>query len=328
MAPGDWRPGTDLETLRLRARLLADIRAFFTERGVLEVETPVIGRSAATDPHLQSLCLAGHGPDDGGYLQTSPEFFMKRLLAAGSGPIYQIARAFRAGESGALHNPEFTMLEWYRPGMGYRELMDEVATLVAGCLECDAPFPEVRYREVFRAETGLDPVAAPLSRLTDELARHGLDGVIDLTGLPEDDARPLVLDLFFSHRIQPRLGSDAPLFVHDFPACQAALARVRSDDDGRPVAERFELFHHGIELANGYQELTDAREQRRRFAADLETRRRLGLPAVAWDERLCAALESGMPEGSGVAVGFDRLLLCRLDANELDEVIPFASARL
>ncbi len=325
----DWRPGTDLETLRLRARLLAEIRAFFAERGVLEVETPMIGRATATDPHLQSLRIADPGIDGPVYyLQTSPEFFMKRLLAAGSGPIYQIAKAFRAGESGALHNPEFTMLEWYRPGMGYRELMDEVAALVAVCLELDGPFPEARYRELFRAETGLDPVADPLSRLTAELARHGLDGVVDLSGLPEGDARNLVLDLLFSHCVQPRLGTTEPLFVYDFPACQAALARLRPGDDGRPVAERFELFHRGIELANGYQELTDAREQRRRFAADLATRRRLGLPTVARDERLCAAIEAGLPECSGVAVGVDRLLLCRLEARGLDAVIAFVHDRL
>ncbi len=328
MSPGDWRPGADLETLRLRARLLATIRAFFAERGVLEVETPVIGRATATDPHLQSLRVTGPGIDGAAYLQTSPEFFMKRLLAAGSGPIYQIARAFRGGESGVLHNPEFTMLEWYRPDLGYRGLMSEVAGLVAACLGLDAPFPAMSYRDLFIAELGLDPVAAPLARLETELVRHDLAGVLDLSGLPEDAVRNLVLDLLFSHAVQPGLGADTPVFVHDFPACQAALARLRRDADGRPVAERFELFYRGIELANGYQELTDAREQRRRFAADLETRRRLGLPTVAWDQRLCEALDSGLPECSGVAVGVDRLLLCRLGARGLDRVMAFVDARL
>ncbi len=302
------------------------IRAFFAERGVLEVETPALGRATATDPHLQSLRVPTPGGDR--YLQTSPEFFMKRLLAAGSGPIYQIGKAFRAGESGALHNPEFTMLEWYRPGMGLSALMAEVASLVGQALDVGSDFPRRSYRDCFDEVVGLDPLVATRRELTAALAERGLDAVASLPDLSDADARDLALDLLFSHAVQPRLGRDGPVFVHAFPASQAALARVRPDADGRPVAERFELYHRGIELANGYRELTDADEQRRRFAADAATRGRLGLPVVPADERLCAALDAGLPECAGVALGIDRLLLCQTGARRLDEVVAFTDERL
>lgn len=323
-----WRPGASLEKLRARAGLLAAIRGFFAARGVLEIETPVLGRATATAPQLQSLCVVS--PDGGhvGYLQTSPEGFMKRLLAAGSGPIYQITRAFRAGEQGRLHNPEFTMLEWYRPGFGYHGLMTEVAELVGPLLGCPGPFPILTYRDLFLDRLGIDPFTARRNELERAIAATDLATGIDLGAMTETDACDLALDLLFSHAIQPRLGEQGPVFVCDFPARQAALSRLRQEHDGVLVAERFELFFNGIELANGYQELTDANEQRQRFAADLECRERLGLPRVAADERLCAALGAGLPECAGVALGLDRLLLCMSGSGTIDEVLAFSRTRL
>lgn len=341
MTEKDWRPTATLETLRLRARLLAAVRAFFAARGVLEVETPCLGGAAVTDPHLHSLTTAlggGGGLERTLYLQTSPEYAMKRLLAAGSGPIYQLARAFRDGEAGRRHNPEFTLLEWYRPGFDHHRLMDEVEELLAATLEERAaaepggpelaepirPAERLTYAEAFRRHAGVDPFADPVARLA-EAAREAAGGAVPELG----DDRDAWLDLLMATTVERRLGWDGgrahPTFVHDFPASQAALARVREPlpEGGPAVAERFELFVAGLELANGFHELADPAEQRRRFERDLARRRAAGLPEPPIDERLLAALEAGLPDCAGVALGFDRLVMLAAGARSIEEVLAF-----
>jgi len=314
----DWRPGASLEALRARAALLARVRAFFAARGVLEVDTPVLGRCTVTDPEIDSIGA------DGGWLQTSPEYFMKRLLAAGSGPIYQFARAFRAGESGRRHNPEFLLLEWYRPGFDDAGLMDEIEALLALVLPGPAP-RRLPFAALLQDAFGIDPLTADADGLAAALAadwaRIGREGdPLQLT----DGRRTGLLDLLYaeaSERIEDRA------FVTDFPPEMSALARLRADAQGRPVAARFELVIEGVELANGFHELVDADEQRTRFETDLADRaaRDRALPDV--DERFLAALEAGLPDCAGVALGLDRLLMLALGADALDAVQAFSFAR-
>lgn len=308
----DWRPAASLEHLRLRARLLVQVREFFASRGVLEVETPLLAGAAATDPHLHSF----HTSRDGevlGWLQTSPEHAMKRLLAAGSGSIYQLCRVFRDGERGRLHLPEFTMLEWYRVGFDHHRLMDEVEALLTATLGTSGA-TRATYRALFLRELGVDPLVcddADLRRLAADLhppARLDRDGL---------------LALLLTHRIEPTFEPGRAVFVHDFPATQAALARLRTDTDGTPVAERFELYVGPIELANGFHELCDPVEQRRRFEHDLGVRRAIGLAAPPIDERLLAALAHGLPACAGVALGFDRLVMLAAGAGSVAEVATF-----
>lgn len=307
-ACGDWQPRAGLDVIRLRATLLARIRAFFSERGVLEVDTPVLSRFAATDPALDSFVTAYLGPGAAQglplYLQTSPEFFMKRLLAAGSGPVYQLARVFRNAECGRMHNPEFVMLEWYRPGLDPQALMDEIDALLAFTLQGLFDYRCARrigYRQLFRDHTGLDPWSDDVPKLR-EFIQSNIGPVPH--GMDETRLTPW-LDLILTHWIEPRIGDQA-LFVYDFPVAQAALARLRQEPV--PVAERFELYLKGVELANGFHELGDAAEQGQRFAADNSLRVRSGVAAMPVDEHLLAALEAGLPDSSGVALGFDRLL--------------------
>ena len=262
------------------------------------------------------------------YLQTSPEYAMKRLLAAGSGPIYQLARAFRDGEAGRRHNPEFTLLEWYRPGFDQHRLMDEVAELLAEVAGVAGPAERLTYAEAFRAHAGVDPFADPPERLA-EAARGATDGAVPDLG----DDRDAWLDLLMGTVVEQRLGWSGdrrrPTFVHDFPASQAALARVRTPVPGAgpAVAERFELFVGGVELANGFHELADAAEQRRRFEADLARRRALDLPEPPVDERFLAALAAGLPDCAGVALGFDRLVMLAAGAGSIAEVLAFPAGR-
>lgn len=315
-----WQPDAALATLRLRAQLLARVRGFFAGRGVLEVETPLMCQATGTDPHLDALALE-LAPADWRYLQTSPEFAMKRLLAAGSGPIYQLCKAFRRDESGQRHNPEFTMLEWYRPGFDDRQLMDEVAALLAECLPDASPMPDpgiarISYRDLFLQWLALDPFAASDDELLICARRH-----TDVAGMTM--SRDDTLNLLMALVIEPQL--QAPLFVVDFPASQAALAQLARDSHGNLVARRFELFVAGMELANGYLELTDSAEQARRFAADNQQRQAAGLPVCAVDARLLAALEQGLPACAGVALGFDRLVMLAADAGHIREVLSFVA---
>ncbi|MDR0781656.1 MAG: EF-P lysine aminoacylase GenX [Pseudomonadales bacterium] len=323
MLAHDWRPTASLAALAARDDLNRLIRNFFQRRAVLEVETPLMSRGSGTDPQLAPIVARyGVGPGSVGeprYLQTSPEFAMKRLLAAGSGPIYQLGKAFRDGESGPRHNPEFTLLEWYRPGFTLEQLMEEVAALVREALALAAdPIARVSYAALFQREFGLDPHSAPLVHLQ-ALVHARVDRQLDL------GERDACLDVLYSALIEPTLLE--PVFIYDYPATQAALAKTAPDAQGRLVARRFELVMGGLELANGYDELSDAAEQARRFEQDALTRARLGLPPLAADTRLVAALTQGLPACAGVALGVDRLLMLKLGTRHIDAVLAFPHAR-
>jgi lysyl-tRNA synthetase class 2 len=321
---GAWHPGADIAALRARAAVLAAVRAHFAAAGVLEVETPLLGRAAGTDPGIAPMRTRYTGPGHAGglnlYLQTSPEFAMKRLLAAGSGPIFQVCKAFRDGEAGRWHNPEFTILEWYRPGWETAALMDEVAAIARLALaQPGLPVEHHRYGDLFARQLGIDVFAVATDRLRDELQRRGL-----FDGDRSDLDRDACLDLLMGAAVQPQLGRDALCFVTDYPASQAALAR--RNPDGRTAA-RFELFFRGVELANGFDELVDADEQAARFGADNHARQRRGLPVVPVDDALLDAMRSGLPDCAGVAMGLDRLLMLRLGVDDIDAVTSFALHR-
>jgi lysyl-tRNA synthetase class 2 len=311
--------------LMRRGAILATIRRFFAERGVLEVETPVLGHHGVTDRHLASLstCLQGGGAVTTQlFLQTSPEFAMKRLLATGSGPIYQIGKAFRDEERGRHHNPEFTMLEWYRPGFDHHALMDEVDALLSATLD-SRPGDRGTYGALFQQHFGLDPHTAGRQRLMATARRAGIDLREDLAAtLGRDDW----LNLLMTHVVEPSMPRDRPTFVYDYPASQAALARLRTEGAVR-VAERFEVYASGVELANGFHELADAAEQRERFEIDRAARAAAGLPTPAIDQRLLAALEHGLGDCAGVALGIDRLLMVQTGAEHIDQVLSFPIER-
>ncbi|MCE5232983.1 MAG: EF-P lysine aminoacylase EpmA [Mizugakiibacter sp.] len=313
-----------LGALRLRARLYARIRAFFAERGMLEVETPMLSAAGNTEPNIESFSTSFDGHVDGGarerWLRTSPEYPLKRLLALGVGDCYELGRVFRNGEAGRSHNPEFAMLEWYRVGWDHRRLAEETVALVQAALALagrDARVETLSYRALFKRELGIDPHRAPLEALRAPLA----DFAIDPHGLGRDDW----LDLLITHRLQPAFPPGRITVVHDYPATQCALAKVRRDDP--PVAERFELYLGRHELANGYHELNDAAEQRARFERDLATRRARGRREPPIDERLLAALD-GMPACAGVALGIERLLMGMAGTDAIADVLafPFAEA--
>jgi lysyl-tRNA synthetase class 2 len=314
---------TGIDSLRLRAQVLAQVRDYFSQAGVLEVDTPVLSPAGATDPALQSFQTRYHGPgpacDSTLYLHTSPEFPMKRLLAAGSGSIYQICKVFRDGESGRRHNPEFTLLEWYRVGFDHFGLMDDVESLLRTILKGLVPLESVghwTYQDLFRESTGVDPFTASVDELRGCLQSHAIARPVGLS----DDDRDGWLDLLMTHIIEPRLGPGL-VFIRDYPASQAALARLRPG--AQKVAERFEVYLNGVELANGYHELTDAAEQRRRFKQDNVRRVAQGLEPVVIDENLLAALAPGFPDCAGVALGIDRLLMVAAGADSLDAIVAF-----
>jgi lysyl-tRNA synthetase class 2 len=311
----DWRPAASLENLKLRAELLRRLRAFFDARGLLEVETPVLSRAGSTDRHLGSFRI--DDAQGSRYLHTSPEFPMKRLLAAGSGDIWQVCKVFRADEVGRFHNPEFTLIEWYRLGFDQHRLMREVAELVATLVPSVAGEPEyLTYREAFQRHAGIDPFQMDAQLCRSALQNAGREPPA-VTELDDDDW----LDLVAGELVYPALGQHGIAFVYDYPANQAALARIRPDEP--PVAERFEAFVRGVELANGFHELADPDEQRRRFEGDLERRRDDGLPMVPMDEHLLQALGQGFPDCAGVALGFDRLAMLATDAVSVENVIAF-----
>lgn len=303
----------------------ARIREFFAARGVLEVETPALSGTATTDPNLHSLECQYHGPGPRTlYLHTSPEFAMKRLLASGSGSIYQLGEVFRDCEAGRLHNPEFTLLEWYRVGVDHHALMDDVAALVRHALEDRAPsgpIQKLSYREAFERSLGVDPHSAPVAALATR-ARELELSIPD--SMPDDDPDAW-RDLLLTHAVEPTLGRGQLTFIYDYPASQAALARIRPGNP--PVAERFELYMEGVEIANGFHELADADEQRTRFERDNAKRRERGKAALPLDERLLAALAHGLPDCSGVALGFDRLVMCAAGVRLIGEVLAFPIER-
>lgn len=324
----NWQPTATPGVLKLRAQMLARVRAFFAARDVLEVETPILSSAATTDPHLASFTTRYTGPGfahgQALYLHTSPEFPMKRLLAAGSGSIYQLCKVFRDGEAGRLHNPEFTMLEWYRVDFDHHQLMDEVASLVSHVLERPLAVGNVEkltYRDTFLRYVGIDPHTATIDAFAAAAREHGIGAPADM---PDDDPDPW-RDLLLTHVIEPQLGRGRMTFLHDYPASQAALARVRPGSP--PVAERFELYMQGVEIANGFHELGDTAEQKRRFAHDNERRRERGLPPMPADGQLLAALDHGLPSCAGVALGFDRLVMLAVGAKSIDDAMAFPLAR-
>lgn len=324
---GVWQPVADLQRLRQRAQLLADIRRFFAERSVMEVETPLLCRATGTDPNLDFFSSQFHSPPHHKtlFLQTSPEFAMKRLLAAGSGSIYQICKAFRNGEAGRFHNPEFTLLEWYRVGFDLQQLMDEVADLLLTLLAAVLPqitVMRVSYQQLFLEVTGLDPLTFDRERYRRFALAHGYPEADGLCG----DEHALWLDLLFSHCVQNNMPMDSICLVHGYPAIQSSLARIHPDD-GR-VAERFEVFINGMELGNGFFELCDAVEQESRFDREIAYRLNHGLVAVEKDCLLLDALHAGLPDCSGVAIGLDRLLMIASGCESIEQVLafPFANA--
>jgi len=309
-----WQSDASLEVLRHRAALYADIRRFFATRGVLEVETPILGSCCAPEMGINPFVTHYHGTDSRPlYLQSSPELAMKRLLAAGSGAIFQLTRAFRDGEAGRLHNPEFSILEWYRPDFNQHLLMNEVETFF-----CDvAHFPAATrcsYRTLFQQTLQIDPLDISLAKLRalvyQKTAYHA-----------EQTDRDTCLQLLLSHVIEPMIGIDAPIMVYDFPSTQAALARLNPDDP--QVACRFEVYFRGVELANGFHELTDPVEQRRRFEIEMTHKTQQNLPVSPIDERFLAALNNGLPDCAGVAIGIDRVLMLMTNARSLNNVIAF-----
>ncbi len=318
-----WRPSAGLESLQHRAQLIQTIRQFFSERQVLEVETPVMSQATVTDIHLQTFKShfvgPGHASGQDVYLMTSPEFHMKRLLAAGSGSIYQITKSFRNEESGRHHNPEFTMLEWYRTGFDHHDLMDEMDQLLQLIL-LTGPARKMTYQQAFQTVLGFCPLEASLDELREYAAKHGFADIAQ-----DETNRDTLLQLLFSMLIEPEIGQDVPAFVYHFPASQAALAKI-SLDDAR-VADRFEVYFKGIELANGFHELDDAQEQHRRFDADNRMRSEMGLAVQPIDELLLAALESGLPACAGVALGIDRLIMLALGLESIEQVIAFPFSR-
>jgi lysyl-tRNA synthetase class 2 len=316
-------PSRHPDALRMRARLNALVRTFFAERNVLEVETPVLSRAGNTDPNIASFSLEFSGRTDGAprtrWLRTSPEYPLKRLLAEGIGDCYELGRVFRDGEAGGRHNPEFTMLEWYRTGRDHRWLARETAALVQAALALvarEARVVETSYRDLYDTQLGIDPFTADEATLRAALG----DVAIDPAGLTRDDW----LDLLATHRLQPAFPADQLLIVHDNPASQCALARIRVGDP--PVAERFEVYLGPLELANGYHELRDPAEQRERFQRDHAVRATRGQPAPPLDEALLAAL-AGLPDCAGVALGIDRLLMAMLGTGRIADVLAFDFAR-
>lgn len=319
-----WRATAPLENLRRRAEIFAQIRAFFAARHVLEVETPLMTSAAVSDPYIDTIECRYHPlpgqQEQTRYLQSSPEYAMKRLLASGSGAIYQICKAFRNGECGRRHNPEFTMLEWYRPGFDHHQLMDEVEMLVGPLIGLN-DFQRISYAELFRQYLQIDLQTTTVAELAAATRQH-----IDVQ--MEDDNRDNWLNLLMSHVIEPQLADQGAVFVYDYPASQAALARTALDAEGNIVACRFELFVAGVELANGYFELTDGDEQARRFQQDILLRQAEGLPLRPTDQLLVDALQSGVPECAGVAIGLDRLVMLALGTDNISDVIalPFERA--
>jgi lysyl-tRNA synthetase class 2 len=323
--PG-FLPSASWQNLRLRARLLARLRDFFHQRGFLEVETPILSADTVVDRHLDPFCVssddASAAPKPGRpcWLQTSPEFCMKRLLAAGAEAIYQITRAFRQGECGPLHNPEFTIVEWYRAGDG----MDEGIALLSDLCEAllgRGPAERLSYREAFQRYAGFDPHTAEAKALRSAAEDHRVAAPASLR--PDDHDG--WLDLLLADRVAPHLGHPGPVILYDYPAGQSALARVRPGDP--PVAERFELFVSGVELANGYHELLDPAELRRRNTQNNALRQADGKQSLPEESRLLEAMEAGLPASTGVALGFDRIAMLAAGAKRLDEVIAFPFGR-
>jgi lysyl-tRNA synthetase class 2 len=311
-----WQPSASISNLRKRALIINQIRNFFSQRSYLEVETPCMGHYGITDVYLSNITATFKGKR--AYLQTSPEYHMKRLLAADSGPIFQLARVFRDDELGRWHNPEFTLLEWYQLDIDHLTLLNEVSDLLQLILNCP-PVLIKTYQAAFLEICAIDPFNTTIHTLQVELVKYKLDKVLSQDEQDIDQ----YLFLIMSHVIEPALAKiPQPIAIIDFPSTQAALAQIKND-----VAQRFEVYYQGVELANGFHELTDALTQEDRFKEDNLRRSKLGIPCVAIDPLFTAALKQGVPSCSGVALGLDRLLTLALSEDSLEKVLAFAWSR-
>jgi len=314
-----WQPSASIDNIKRRAAILKTIRQFFDSKDVIEVDTPAMSQATTTDPHLHTFDTIFVGPGFANgktlYLQTSPEFHMKRLLCAGSGAIYQICKSFRNEESGRYHNPEFTMLEWYQPNYSQADLIAEVDQLLQLTLST-APADRLTYQQVFIEFTGLDPLADGIEVIRDYTLKEDLADFV-----ANERCKDTLLQLIFCFVIEPKIGLERPIAISNFPASQASLARIDQDDPR--VASRFEFYYRGVELANGFHELSDAQEQLTRFRQDNCVREREGLATQPIDMNLISALEAGLPDCAGVALGIDRLLMLAMDAKKIKDVISF-----
>ena len=303
--------------LQMRANLLAFLRAYFAEQSVMEVDPPLLATTSVTDINIESIGAQAMGQSC--FLQTSPEFFMKRLLASGAGDIYSLGKVFREAEQGSRHNPEFTLLEWYRLDWDEFQLISEVENLVIGAYQniqnIQIPVSRINYGDCFEQTLGIDPHKTKLSTL---------QSLVEEKGYPQwgSETRANCLDLLFTEFVEPKL-SKGLVTVHDYPACQAALAQTYKDAKGRLVSRRFESFLNGLELANGYFELTDAEQQSQRFQQDVEQRQQANKPVMSIDAKLDQAMRQGLPSCSGVALGVDRLLMQLSEAQSINEVLAF-----
>ncbi|MCF2949068.1 elongation factor P--(R)-beta-lysine ligase [Paraglaciecola aquimarina] len=323
MTVTNWQPSAAISTLKKRAQILQKIRQFFAERQILEVDTPALSHHTVTDEHLHSFSTLFQSPlspkTQTLYLQTSPEFAMKRLLCAGSGAIYQICKSFRNEEAGRNHNPEFTMLEWYRPDFDHHQLMaemDELLQLILNCENAD----KLTYQQAFEQHLFCNPIKASLDEIKTVAIQYGFAEIAE-----NEHNKDILLMLLFSQIVEPNIGQKRPCFVYDFPASQAALAKISPQDPN--VAERFEVYFKGIELANGFHELDDADEQQARFENDNMKRQQQGLASMPIDQNLISALQSGLPACAGVALGVDRLIMLALECERIEQVIAFEHNR-
>ncbi len=305
----NWQPSASIDNLKKRANIMQQIRNFFADRNVLEVETPLFYESTVTDPVQKAFQLGNN------FLQTSPEYAMKRLLAAGSGDIFQICKAFRDDEVGRIHNPEFTMLEWYRIGFDLSDLMDEMSDLLQLILKCERP-DRMTYRQLFITILNIDPIIADINSLKNIAAQHN----INLSDSFDDVDKDTWLDILMTHLIEPKVGQTKPTFIYNYPASQAALAKINPD---KTTAQRFEVYFKGMELSNGYYELLDPDELEKRFHQDNALRKSRGLPERPIDEKLLAAQRHGIPDCAGVSLGLDRLMILALGAQHIKEAVAF-----
>lgn len=310
-----WRPNASVDALRQRAKLLHNIRQFFFKRQVMEVETPQLAQHTVTDPHINSFSV--NTPDGLRYLQTSPEYHMKRLLAAGSGPIYQIAKAYRLEEQGPAHNAEFSLLEWYRPGMNHHQLMQEVELLLRELTQLPAA-SHISYQSLFQQYLNINPHQCQRSTLIDCLNQQKIKPH-STANMHKDD----LLQWLMSEIIEPKLQTKPLLFVYDYPASQAALAKLSTDQPH--IAHRFEMYLYGVELANGFDELCDAQTQLARFKSDIKQSKPHPMKCQAGiDPYLIQALQHGLPPCSGVALGIDRLVQYLIQSKCLADTLSFA----
>lgn len=321
----NWSSNLPWEVAKQRAQIIAKIRAFFAERDVIEIETPLLSLGTVTDVYLNAFTTTYHHLADTKntkelFLQTSPEFAMKRLLCNGYQSIYQICKAFRDEEHGRHHNPEFTMLEWYRLEFDHLRLMQEVSDLLVEVLGCKTP-SFISYQAVFQAHAHCDPLDTSIEELLNIIERYGKSA----DWLVEENDLGTLLQYVFSEIIEAKIGLDAPCFVYGFPSSQASLAKINQDDSR--VADRFECYYRGIELVNGFNELQCAKSQRTRFIKDNQQRLTKGLPVKPIDENFLSALEKGLPECAGVAMGIDRLIMLALEKDSIEDVITFTIER-